>query len=97
MIRHVVAFRFRPDAPSDRVDALLAELETFPGHFPSMQRWSLGTNRSNRDDTFTHAFSVEFATEADLLGYLHSDRHERFVAERWRPIVDKRAIVSWEC
>ena len=96
MIRHTVAFRFRDDVDPATVDALLAELETFPAHYPAMQRWSSGLNRSTRDDRFTHAFSVEFDTEAELAAYLSSERHERFVAEVWRPVVAERAIVSYE-
>lgn len=96
MIRHTVAFRFRDDVDRATIDALLAELETFPAHYPAMQRWSSGINRSTRDDRFTHAFSVEFDTEAELAAYLSSERHERFVAEVWRPVVAERAIVSYE-
>ncbi len=96
MIRHTVVFRFRPEVDRATIDAVLAELDTFPAHFPAMRRWSAGLNRSTRDDRFTHAFSVEFDTEAELAAYLSSDRHERFVAEVWRPVIAERAIVSYE-
>lgn len=96
MIRHVVAFRFRPEVAEDDRQAMIDELNTFPSFYPAMQRWALGRNVSRRDDTFTHAFSVEFATEADLVAYLDSDRHEAFVRERFRPWVEARAIVSFE-
>lgn len=95
MIRHTVFFRMRPDAPQPDVDAMLAELSTFPAEYPAMRRWSSGENVSNRDDRFTHAFSVEFDTEAELQAYLGSERHERFVREVWRPLIDERAIVSY--
>ena len=96
MIRHVVAFRFRPTVTEAERQGLLDELGTFPSRYPAMRRWGLGTNRSRRDDTFTHAFSVEFEREEDLLAYLGSERHERFVAERFRPMVEARAIVTFE-
>jgi 2,3-dihydroxy-p-cumate/2,3-dihydroxybenzoate 3,4-dioxygenase len=96
MIRHTVAFRFGDDVPPAQVQAVLDQLETFPAHFPAMRRWSSGENRSTRDDRFTHAFSVEFDTEAELAAYLSSERHERFVAEVWRPVIAERAIVSYE-
>ena len=45
----------------------------------------------------THTFMFEFADEPSLLEYLHSDAHETFVRERWRPVigaqVDRRARV----
>jgi catechol 2,3-dioxygenase-like lactoylglutathione lyase family enzyme len=96
MIRHTVVFRFSDDVPPAQVQDVLAQLDTFPAHFPAMRRWSAGANRSTRDDRFTHAFSVEFDTEAELAGYLSSERHERFVAEVWRPVIAERAIVSYE-
>lgn len=96
MIRHTVAFRFTPEATPAQVAALLAELDTFPQAYPAMRRWSSGVNRSARDDRFTHAFSVEFDTEAELDAYLSGHRHETFVAERFRPLVAERAIVSYD-
>jgi catechol 2,3-dioxygenase-like lactoylglutathione lyase family enzyme len=96
MIRHTVAFRFRPEVPETQVAELLAELDRFPSYFPAMRRWSSGVNRSTRDDRFTHAFSVEFDTEPELAAYLASDRHETFVQEVWRPVIAERAIVSYE-
>jgi catechol 2,3-dioxygenase-like lactoylglutathione lyase family enzyme len=96
MINHNLAFRFRPDVPADAAEALLAELATFPERYPAMRDFSLGRNISTRDSTFTHAFSVRFDTEADLRAYLESDSHERFVRERWRPIIEAHTIVSYE-
>ncbi|MGH8994930.1 MAG: Dabb family protein [Acidimicrobiales bacterium] len=95
MIRHLVAFRFREDVDDAGRQALLDELGTFPAAFPTMRRWALGANISRRDDTFTHAFTVEFATEAELVAYLDSAQHERFVRERFRPLIAGRAIVSF--
>lgn len=96
MIKHMVAFRFREDVDEADRQAVLDELNDFPGHYPTMRRWALGENISNRDDTFSHAFTVEFASEAELLAYLGSERHERFVRERFRPRIAARAIVSFE-
>ncbi|NKZ03236.1 Dabb family protein [Actinomadura latina] len=96
MINHTVVFRFRPDAPAEAVEAVLAELRAFPGRYPQMRDFALGPNVSTRDSTFTHAFSVRFETAADLHAYLQSDSHERFVRERWRPVVEQHHIVSYE-
>lgn len=96
MIRHLVAFRFRPGVPAEERLALLEELAGFPRRFPTMQRWALGENISRRDDTFSHAFTVEFQGEADLVAYLDSDEHEAFVRDRFRPLIEARAIVSFE-
>lgn len=94
MIRHMVAFRFREDVDATERQAMLEELNGFPAHYPAMRRWALGENISNRDDSFTHAFTVEFAHHEELLAYLGSERHEAFVRERFRPRISSRAIVS---
>lgn len=95
MIRHIVTFTFAPDVPEAGRRSLLDELETFPDRFPAMRGWSLGRNVSQRDDTYEWAFVVDFADEASLLAYLNSEPHETFVAERWRPVVARRAITTY--
>ena len=96
MIRHTLAFRFKPDVDQQTVDAVLAELRTFPALHPQLRAFTLGTNISTRDSTFTHAFSAEFDSEAALQDYLSSPEHEEFVRERWRSVIDQQAIVSYQ-
>ncbi|WP_433215882.1 Dabb family protein [Microtetraspora malaysiensis] len=95
MIRHTLVFRFRDDVLEETVAAVLAELDTFPAKYPTMRNWASGRNISTRDTTMTHGFVVEFDTERDLLDYLGSDSHEEFVRERWRPVIDRQAIVTF--
>lgn len=96
MIKHVVAFTFKPEVGAEKVAQILAELDTFPARYGAMRDWSAGQNISTRDQTFTHVFSVEFAAAEELLAYLHSESHEAFVRERWRPVIARQAIVSYE-
>jgi hypothetical protein len=96
MIKHLVAFRFKPEVEGEMRDRILAEMRTFPAHFPAMKNWADGKNISSRDQTFEYAFVVEFEAESELLAYLNSEEHERFVRERFKPSVDMRAIVSFE-
>jgi sugar-phosphatase len=96
MIRHVVAFRFHDDLPDVDRQRVLEELNQFPFRYHSMRRWALGANISKRDSTFTHAFSIEFDSEEELVSYLSSETHEQFVRDRFRPAVAARAIVSFE-
>ena len=95
MIKHIVAFRFKENVQEDVVKELLAEQNDFPNRFPGMKNWTMGRNISKRDDTFTHAFVVEFDSEKDLVEYLNSEEHERWVREKFRPVIEKRAIVSY--
>lgn len=94
MIKHCVSFSFKDEVSIAARDSILSELNDFPKHFPAMRNWSLGPNISLRDQTFSHTFFVEFATEQELLDYLASERHEDFVGRRFRPNVSRRAIVT---
>lgn len=96
MVTHVVVFRFREGLPAAEREAILRELNAFPNRFAGMKRWRLGENLSDRDQTYSHAFVIEFETAQELTDYLHSEAHERFVRERWVPFVESRAIVSFE-
>lgn len=95
MIKHLLMFRFKPGTTESDRESVIAELNSWPARFPTMRNWSLGRNVSERDQTFTHAFSVEFENEADLKAYLASEHHETFVHSRWRPLVESRAIASY--
>ncbi|WP_249224889.1 Dabb family protein [Nocardioides alcanivorans] len=95
MIRHTVLFRFAETVSVEQRSAVLSELETFPGRYPGMLNWSMGENLSTRDATYSHGMSMDFATDEELLAYLHSESHEQFVRERWRPVIDHHVIVSY--
>lgn len=96
MIRQIVAWNFPADSSDDIRQSLFDELDTFPDQFPMMRNWTRGDNISNRDQTYAHAFVVDFDNEDDLNAYLSSEPHERFVAERWRPNISDRAIITFE-
>jgi catechol 2,3-dioxygenase-like lactoylglutathione lyase family enzyme len=96
LIRHTLSFRFADDLDDATRRAVLAELGTFPARYPAMQNWSLGENVSTRDDKYTHAMSMDFASREELQSYLGSDSHESFVRERWRPVIGAQAITSYE-
>lgn len=96
MIRHVVAFRFRDTVDDEERARLMDEIAELPVHFPVLGNFQLGRNVSTRDDRYSHAFVTDVDTMEELAGYLSSERHERFVAERFKPLVAERAIVSFE-
>ena len=95
MIKHTLFFRFRPETTEAQRRALLDEYLGFPEQFPWMKNFSIGRNISERDSTFEYAFTIEFDTRADLDRYLLSREHEEHVVERFRPLIEQRAIVSF--
>lgn len=95
MIKHIVLFRFTDDSTDAQRQSMLEELAIFPQQFPAMRSWTMGENRSSRDDRFSHGFVVEFETEEQLVEYLATDTHERFVRDRFRPMIQERAVFSY--
>lgn len=96
MIKHMVLFRFRPEVEAEKRDALLREYVSFPQTHTKMRNFTLGRNISRRDSTYEYAFTVEFDSETDLRAYLDSPEHEEHVVQRFRPLIEARAIVSYE-
>lgn len=95
MIRHVLTWNFDAHVDAATRADICAQLDALPTHFPQMRNWTRGDNISRRDSTYAHCFVVDFDTEDDLIAYLDSEHHERFVAEVWRPAVSDRAITSF--
>ena len=96
MVRHMVLFRFKPDAARAARADVLQGLSELPERFPAMRRFGLGKNISKRDQSFTHAMTIEFSTREELEAYLDSHEHEAFVATRFSPNVEARSIASYE-
>lgn len=96
MLRHMVLFRFRTDADNEGRRVVLDGLAELPALFPTMRRFGLGENISQRDRTFTHAMTIEFDSRDQLERYLASSVHERFVSGTFKPAVEDRVIASYE-
>jgi hypothetical protein len=96
MIRHILLFTFREGASSDDIQTMLAEFSRFPERFPQMRDWQFGRNSSRRDQHYEYAMTVHFQDRPALDAYLESIVHETFVAERFQPLVARRAIATFE-
>ena len=96
VIRHMLMFRFKAEVAQQDRERMLAELAQFPNRFPAMRNFALGCNESKRDDSFTHAMTIEFESWHELDSYLSSPEHESFVAERFRPLIAQRVIATFD-
>lgn len=56
MILHLVAFSFKESASEADRQAIIAELAELPDHYPTMQRFAIGPNISQRDELFPTPF-----------------------------------------
>lgn len=81
VLRHVVLFAFRNDAPAEAVDAVVAGFAALPAAIPGIVAYETGTNVSPEglNDGFTHCFTLTFAAAEDRDSYLNHPVHQRFV------------------
>jgi Stress responsive A/B Barrel Domain len=96
MIRHILLFSLKESVPKDVQQDMLNDLAAFPERFPEIQSWQMGANVSNRDSVYEYGVTMTFEHQEALMVYLSSEEHERFVSERFRPIISARAIVTFE-
>jgi 2,3-dihydroxy-p-cumate/2,3-dihydroxybenzoate 3,4-dioxygenase len=96
MIRHILLFSFRDDVDVVLAQRMLDDFSRFPECYPQMQNWQLGKNASRRDQSFDYAMTVVFSDWNAANTYLESEDHERFVIERFRPLIARRAIATFD-
>jgi Stress responsive A/B Barrel Domain len=81
-LRHVVLFRFQPQASAADVARVEAAFAALAAQINEVQSLEWGTNHSPEglDRGFTHCFSVGFANAAARDAYLVHPTHQAFSA-----------------
>ena len=93
-IRHVVLFKFQPQAEVARVEAAFAAL---PGAIAEIASFEWGTNNSPEglDHGFTHCFTLGFKDAAARDAYLVHPDHQAF-STLARPNVAEVLVIDYE-
>lgn len=80
-VRHVVAFKFKKDAPAESVKKIEDAFAALQGKIPLITGLEWGTNSSPEglDKGFTHIWIVSFANGQDRDAYLVHPEHKAFV------------------
>ncbi len=94
--RHVVFFKFKDDAPAEKVAAIEQAFVELSKKVETVTGFEWGTNVSPEglNDGFTHCFLVTFKDKAGLEVYLPHPEHEKFVAQL-KPLLDKVCVVDY--
>jgi hypothetical protein len=82
VLRHVVSFKFKADAPSAKIDEIVAAFEALPSKIAEIKGFEWGINNSpeGHDKGFTHVFFLTFHSEAGREIYLPHPDHQAFGA-----------------
>ena len=95
--RHVVIFKFKNDAPKDKVDGIVKAFGELKTKLPAIQSFEWGTNVSpeGHDQGFTHCFTLTFKDKESLeKHYLHEPAHKEFGA-MLGPVLDKVMVFDY--
>ena len=96
MIRHVVTFRWTPEATQEQKQRVAAELARLPALVPSLRAYHLGADLGLNPGNFDFAVAADFDDAEGYLAYRDHPEHRSIVAEFIQPIVTERAAVQYE-
>ena len=95
--RHVVMFKFKDNAPPEKVKAIVEAFKALKTKLPAVQSLEWGTNVSpeNLNQGFTHIWTLTFANKEALeKGYLHEPAHKEFGA-MLGGVLDKAMVMDY--
>ena len=95
-LRHVVLFKFKPEATKEQIQEIVAGFQALPKKIDGISGFEWGTDISpeGRADGFTHCFVVTFKDAKSRDAYLPHQAHKDFVATLL-PKLDKVLVVDY--
>ena len=96
VLRHVVMFKFKDDAPDQQVEKIVDAFRALPEKIDTIRDFEYGTNVSpeGKAHGYTHTFLVTFDDAAGRDAYLPHPAHQRFV-ELLKPALDKALVFDY--
>jgi Stress responsive A/B Barrel Domain len=96
VLRHVVCFKFKPEATPEQIKKVETEFVALKKKIPQIAALEWGTDNSPEKlaDGFTHCFIVTFKSEADRDAYLPHPEHKKFV-EVLKPVLEKPFVIDF--
>lgn len=96
VLRHVVLFKFKDDAPPDQVQKVVTAFGELKQKIDLIEDYEWGTDNSPEKlaNGFTHCFFVTFRDEASRDAYLPHAAHQEFVSHLG-PVLDKVLVVDY--
>jgi hypothetical protein len=96
MIRHIVMFRWTPEATDEQKRRVTAELSRLPALLPGLRAYHMGTDLGVNEGNFEWAAVADFDDLEGYLTYRDNPEHRAIIAEFIRPIAAERAAVQYE-
>jgi hypothetical protein len=96
VLRHVVLFKFKADAPKEKIQEVVDAFAKLPRQIDAIKDYESGTDNSPemKSKGFTHCFVVTFADEKGRDAYLPHPAHKEFV-KVLLPVLDDVLVVDY--
>ena len=94
--RHVVLFKFKPEATAEQVKEIEKAFAELPKKIDTIKGYEWGKSESveGLNDGFTHCFFVTFKDKKDLEAYLPHEAHKAFGA-KLKPLLEKALVFDY--
>jgi hypothetical protein len=96
MIRHMVMFRWTPEATPEQKQRVAAELRRLPALLPVLRAYHVGADLGLVEGNFEFAVVADFDDLEGYLTYRDNPEHRAVIAEFIQPIAAQRAAVQHE-
>lgn len=96
MIRHVVLFRWKPDADDAGKRRVAEGLSQLPGAIPEIRRYAFGPDAGFAEGNFDFAVVADFDDADAYRVYAAHPAHTGLITERIRPLIAERVAVQYE-
>ena len=96
MIRHMVMFRWMPEATQDQKQRVAAELRRLPALLPVLRAYHVGPDLGLVEGNFEFAVVADFDDLEGYRAYRDNPEHRAVIAEFIQPIAAQRAAVQYE-
>ena len=97
VLRHVVIFKFKDDAPAEAVEKINMAFNALPEAIPAIKdfEWGLNDSPENFHQDFTHCYMLTFHSENDRDSvYTPHPQHQAFV-KSLQPHLEKVFVVDY--
>ncbi|MBM3660493.1 MAG: Dabb family protein [Actinobacteria bacterium] len=96
MFRHVVLFRWNPDADDAAKAAIAAGLAALPAAIPTIRGYRFGADAGVNEGNWDYAVTADFDDEAGYLVYRDHPAHRQVVVDHIAPAIGDRAAVQFD-
>jgi hypothetical protein len=96
MIRHVVMFRWTPEATPEQKQRTAEEVARLPSLVPSVRVFRTGPDVGINQGNFDFALAADFDDANGYVAYRDHPEHRKIVEEFIRPVTAQRAAVQFE-